>query len=416
MGNIRSKTDGSVTHLYTYGNSQWADLLTAYDGHTITYDGSGSPLIYYNGADYTFTWEQGRQLASVTKGNKTASYTYDMSGVRSSKTVNGVSYEYTTLSGKITRMTWSGNAVDIVYDDAGRPYLLRYTPSGGATQTYYYVLNLQGDVVGLMNTSMQMVVKYSYDPWGKLTGTTATSAYVALAQANPLRYRSYCYDIETGFYYLQTRYYDPTIARFINADGYLSTGATGLLSHNMFAYCENNPVMYSDIGGSVRNYCVMEADNGTPGVVEAVAREAESSDHSQAEYPEVLIDAFLYSLEFHVGFGMGLKGSFEIGDIGVNAGYSKNLAEAFYEKGNCGVRQAERYGLILDVALYEMGYEKSSYNDFNFNDLPSPEEWEGMKLNFPDTVFEAELYVYIGGSIRVGVNWDAFYNYVKEHS
>ncbi len=209
----------------------------------------GSILAYYNGADYTFTWEQGRQLASVTKGSKTASYTYDMSGVRSSKTVNGVSYEYTTLSGKITRMTWSGNAVDIVYDDAGRPYLLRYTPSGGATQTYYYVLNLQGDVVGLMNTSMQMVVKYSYDPWGKLTGTTATSAYVALAQANPLRYRSYCYDIETGFYYLQTRYYDPAIARFINADGYLSTDVEGLLSANMFAYCENNPVTNSDPTG-----------------------------------------------------------------------------------------------------------------------------------------------------------------------
>ena len=209
----------------------------------------GSILAYYNGADYTFTWEQGRQLASVTKGNKTASYTYDMSGVRSGKVVNGVSYEYTTLSGKITRMTWSGNAVDIVYDDAGRPYILRYTPSGGATQTYYYVLNLQGDVVGLMNTSMQMVVKYSYDPWGKLTGTTATSAYVALAQANPLRYRSYCYDIETGFYYLQTRYYDPAIARFINADSCLTTNSLGLLSYNMFAYCENNPVMRSDPTG-----------------------------------------------------------------------------------------------------------------------------------------------------------------------
>ena len=214
-----------------------------------TYDGSGNPLSYYNGADYTFTWEQGRQLASVTKGNKTASYTYDMSGVRSSKTVNGVSYEYTTLSGKITRMTWSGNAVDIVYDDAGRPYILRYTPSGGATQTYYYVLNLQGDVVGLMNTSMQLVVRYSYDPWGKLTGTTATSAYVALAQANPLRYRSYCYDIETGFYYLQTRYYDPAIARFINADGCLTTNSLGLLSYNMFAYCKNNPVNKADYNG-----------------------------------------------------------------------------------------------------------------------------------------------------------------------
>ena len=300
MGNIRSKTDGSVTHLYTYGNSQWADLLTAYDGHTITYDGSGNPLSYYNGADYTFTWEQGRQLASVTKGNKTASYTYDMSGVRSSKTVNGVSYEYTTLSGKITRMTWSGNAVDIVYDDAGRPYILRYTPSGGATQTYYYVLNLQGDVVGLMNTSMQMVVKYSYDPWGKLTGTTATSAYVALAQANPLRYRSYCYDIETGFYYLQTRYYDPAIARFINADGYLTTDITGFISSNMFAYCENNPVMCSDPNGKsaniFSNFCVNMTDSG-----EGTTVERESLDN----YYELKRRCEIYGLDFYPDYTDG---------------------------------------------------------------------------------------------------------------
>ena len=254
----------------------------------------GNPLSYYNGTDYTFTWEQGRQLASVTKGNKTASYTYDMSGVRSSKTVNGVSYEYTTLSGKITRMTWSGNAVDIVYDDAGRPYILRYTPSGGATQTYYYALNLQGDVVGLMNTSMQMVVKYSYDPWGKLTGTTATSAYVALAQANPLRYRSYCYDIETGFYYLQTRYYDPTIARFINADGYLSTDSLGLLSYNMFAYCENNPIMCSDPTGSFITWDDVEyAWNWVSGhVSEALDTVSEAAEEAYNDVKNYCVEAW----------------------------------------------------------------------------------------------------------------------------
>ncbi len=236
----------------------------------------------------------------MTKGNKTASYTYDMSGVRSGKVVNGVSYEYTTLSGKITRMTWSGNAVDIVYDDAGRPYILRYTPSGGATQTYYYVLNLQGDVVGLMNTSMQMVVKYSYDPWGKLTGTTATSAYVALAQANPLRYRSYCYDIETGFYYLQSRYYDPTIARFINADGYLSTDSLGLLSYNMFAYCENNPVMCSDPNGKsaniFSNFCVNMTDS-----CECTTVERESLDN----YYELKRRCEIYGLDFYPDYTDG---------------------------------------------------------------------------------------------------------------
>lgn len=160
----------------------------------------------------------------------------------------------------------------------------------------------------------------------------------------------------------------------------------------------------------------MEADNGTPGVVEAVAREAESSDHSQAEYPEVLIDAFLYSLEFHAGFGMGIKGSYDWDGIGINAGHAKNLAEVFFERGKGGVRQAERSGLSTDFVFAQFGFERSNYNDFNFNDLPSPEDWNVIKTGFPDTIFEAELYLYIGGSIRLGFDWEAFFDYVEKHS
>ena len=69
-----------------------------------------------------------------------------------------------------------------------------------------------------------------------------------LGELNPLRYRGYIYDAETGFYYLQTRYYDPQVGRFVNLDGLLSTGQ-GLLSYNMFAYCNNNPVCLSDPSG-----------------------------------------------------------------------------------------------------------------------------------------------------------------------
>ena len=111
---------------------------------------------------------------------------------------------------------------------------------------YYYILNSQGDVVRIVNSSRSVVASYTYDPWGKIISSSGT-----LADINPLRYRGYYYDSETGFYYLQSRYYDPEIGRFINADSYASTDATGLLSTNMFAYCENNPVMRVDPTGEL---------------------------------------------------------------------------------------------------------------------------------------------------------------------
>ena len=66
-----------------------------------------------------------------------------------------------------------------------------------------------------------------------------------LGETNPIRYRGYYYDTETGFYYLQSRYYDPSTGRFLNADSYVSTGL-GMMGYDMFAYCQNNPVVLSD--------------------------------------------------------------------------------------------------------------------------------------------------------------------------
>ena len=152
------------------------------------------------------------------------------------------------------RQSWGSNVIDFVYDENNQPYAMRYrSTTNGVYNTYYYVLNVQGDVVGLLNSSGAIAAKYTYDPWGKVTvqnpsGTTNTSSSF-IGNINPLRYRGYYYDTETGFYYLQTRYYDPAIGRFINADTYTTTDETGLLSTNMFAYCENNPVMGTDPTG-----------------------------------------------------------------------------------------------------------------------------------------------------------------------
>ena len=253
-GNIRSITkDGAVIKSFGYTNPSWPDLLTSvtsgsttkdilYEGQTQTSDlpASGNPVTYYNGKDYTFTWTKGRQLASATVDGKQISYTYDMSGVRTSKTVDGTTYNYTTLSGKVMRQTWGNKSLEFVYDDGSQPFAMIYK-HGSETELYYYLVNAQGDVSAILDSSGKLAASYDYDAWGNCTVYDSSDA--AIGDLNPLRYRGYYYDAETGFYYLQSRYYDFANCRFINADGQFTDGFIG---SNLFAYCENNPIRYSD--------------------------------------------------------------------------------------------------------------------------------------------------------------------------
>ena len=163
-----------------------------------------------------------------------------------------VTHEYLTLNGKVTRETIKTNnsltaVLDFIYDESGKPFALKYSTNGTSFQTYYYVLNLQGDVVKLIHYipgfEYESVATYEYDAWGNVSSSGR------LAEINPLRYRGYYYDNETGFYYLQSRYYDPANRRFINADGLISfdCGFSGL---NMYSYCGNCPVACSDPNGA----------------------------------------------------------------------------------------------------------------------------------------------------------------------
>ena len=155
-------------------------------------------------------------------------------------------HQYIYAGGKLLREKISDGTttktLDFTYDNVGMPYSLIYN-SGTTTTTYYYITNLQGDIMYLADASGNEVAAYDYDPYGKIISATG-----AMAEINPLRYRGYYYDSETGFYYLQSRYYDPEICRFINADSYTSTGV-GYLGYNMFAYCNNNPISNSDSDG-----------------------------------------------------------------------------------------------------------------------------------------------------------------------
>ena len=239
------------TDNYTYGNANWGDLLTAYKGTTISYDTIGNPLNYYNG--YTFTWAKGRQLASATNGTNNLSFTYNADGIRTSKTVNGVKHTYLLSGSTIMAEYWQQSGVQHVliylYDNAGAPVGMMYRTNAYAADTYDYFLfekNLQGDIVAVYNASGTKLLSYTYDAWGNctVTGSTTTGA-----QYNPFRYRGYYYDSELGLYYLNARYYDPSIGRFINADVYVSTGQ-GLLGYNVFAYCRNEPVFRKDAYGT----------------------------------------------------------------------------------------------------------------------------------------------------------------------
>ena len=293
-GNIRSITkDGTVTKSFGYTNASWPDLLTSvtangttkdvlYEGQSQTSDlpSSGNPITYYNGKDYTFTWTKGRQLAKAVVDGKTVEYTYDMSGVRTSKTVNGTTYNYTTLSGKVMRQQWGSKSLEFVYDDGNQPFAMIYN-NGSTSKLYYYVLNAQGDVIALLNANGTLAASYNYGAWGNYSvhgadGKKTTDA-TFIGHINPLRYRGYYYDRETRLYYLQSRYYDFANCRFLNADTFATTDANGFLSANMFAYCENNPVMRTDPNGEWAQLVVGAAVGAVVGGISAAVSSYKST-------------------------------------------------------------------------------------------------------------------------------------------
>ena len=430
-GNILTSSDGEATHTYTYGDAEWKDLLTAYDGEAITYDAIGNPTSYYNGERWTLGWENGRQLTSLSRQppvvistqpenyygttGSTATFTvaasgdrvtyqwqcstddgetwsnisggtsttlnvpiqasvngnlyrciakdymghaatsqagkltvtsavstlsefdpeftlinepddyygrpgdtatfiveaeganlsyqwlcrapgsrnfeyltgetsptlrvemtaesegaeyrcfitdahgdmgstriatvkldtrdwqmeYNTSGLRTRRISDDKTYSYIYAGDKLMRMTVGDDILDFSYDANGTP--LTMTCNG---TVYYYITNLQGDVMSLERADGGSGASYAYDAWGNILAMSGT-----LAELNPLRYRGYVYDQETGFYYLNSRYYDPAVGRFINPDA--AIGQVGnIKGNNMFTYALNNPVMYSDLTGN----------------------------------------------------------------------------------------------------------------------------------------------------------------------
>ena len=258
-GTLRHLTD-TDRDLFTYRTDGWRDQLLSWNGKSYAYDAGGNPTVLRGMA---LTWGEGRRLKRIaaTAGEVTFAYDSDGKRVRKTSGENTTTYYYNgnVLSGLVRRAAGStgvGTTVQFVYDTQGKPFMLRLN---GKTD-YFYLYNGLGDVTGLVDSSNQVVVRYQYNSWGKVTSTQDTSG-VSLATLNPFRYRKYVHDPETGLYCLGSRYYDPEVGRFVNADDPSTIFAKPqeLYSKNLYVYCDNNPIIRKDVQGYFPIPCIVGA-------------------------------------------------------------------------------------------------------------------------------------------------------------
>ena len=256
-------------------NATWNDKLINYNGQTISYDSIGNPLniVSKNQSgdteNMTAEWN-GRQLSSLVCSGEKYVYEYNSDGLRTATKI------YNNSDGTFQssyRYLWDGDkylgyiicsedgtvtlSAKLIYDGNGNAIGYIYENENNVQTPFYYGKNLQGDITAVYDSGGALLVTYNYDAWGNVTPTANGSSFqqallaIVAVVTNPIAYRGYQFDVRTGLYYLQSRYYNPSYGRFINTDtvGVLDTTKGTLLGANLFAYCNNNPVMKTDPTG-----------------------------------------------------------------------------------------------------------------------------------------------------------------------
>lgn len=245
LKNIKSKHGSGtdfITQTYTYkdraGQTTDGKQLTTNQIANIAYTGIANPF------DLSYEYDAIGNVSKVSQGSTVvAEYQYDMDGVRDSKTVDGVKHEYITQGGNVTLERWNDGeekSLEFIYDNGGAPYSVIYS-RGNEVDTYYYILNQQGDVIRIVDTSDKTVAEYTYNGWGEILNVSNAKGS-EIGTINPILYRGYYYDFELNMYYLQSRYYDPVMKRMVYADDESVSEKATLRDHNLFSYCDNNPV------------------------------------------------------------------------------------------------------------------------------------------------------------------------------
>ena len=253
----RTKKEGIYSALptnqeYTYNNNNQLITYTKDDiTYQVSYDLNGNALSHL-GATLRY---DGSNLVSYINNNTNITYTYNASGIRTEKIVNGIKYEYIVFGNKIIQQNVysSDNVIDyylrFMYDEnnnvLGFEIILN---DGTVTKTVYYVKNFQNDIIKLVDETGSIIGEYIYDAYGNIINQNDLSIF---ASENPFRYKSYFHDSETNLYYCSTRYYSPEICRFISSDDVEYLDPESINGLNLYCYCKNNPIMCLDPSGYV---------------------------------------------------------------------------------------------------------------------------------------------------------------------
>ena len=329
------------------------------------------PLAYRG---FTLTWQNGRQLASMQLMQMRIEFTYDVDGLRTSKTIPNVDLEhkYYYVGNRLQYETISdSSALWYFYDADGNPSGIRYKDNSGTINDYYFVCNWRGDVIQIYNASGTLVGSYTYDAWGKVTENATSADTQNITETNPIRYRGYYYDTETRLYYLKSRYYDPAVKRFLNVDGLVSTSVEDA-AKNMFAYCLNNPVIYADPEGDCpykpNSYDFYRMNHGLPAAgctcntkKEPVKPDNNTGDSTAVVYTEkVIVPALKEILTSHADDVLESI-------ILPNAVLSPLLISEMSDMAISGLRNAGIASLVIAGA--EIGWDYYKYAEKDINDF-----------------------------------------------
>ncbi len=317
----------------------------------------GNPTSF---SDYKFTWENGRELATVkdrSTNEQIASYEYNSSGMRISKTTSdGTAYYAYDESNNLIFEKHNNYSMVFHYDGNGVRTHFDYK-SASIDASFYYRYNAQGDVIALLDSTGAVVAEYDYTAYGRqIKRSEMVSSTVG--NRNPFRYRGYYYDTETDYYYLQSRYYDAYVGRFINSDAVEFLGATGtLLSLNMFAYCENEPVNMKDDEGYRSKSIKKTVKNVTKKFVRPLVKKIKKS-----------------LSKINLTYSKGINLSIASGIWAFNA----QIGVSFDTKGNIAVQYSLGGGVSTGSGLSFTGYQSFS--------------------NAPDIYSLEKTYYQLGGS------------------
>jgi RHS repeat-associated protein len=239
----------SETKLF-YKTSGWKDEITRVEEHvggtlqktsTYVYDSIGNLISITSDTNQSIDFE-GRRLVEHIIGGVIYTYTYNDQGIRTSVSNGTTTTEY-FLEGSLVLFEKTGNdAIYYTYDVDGSLLSMNYNDD-----EYFYIKNLQGDIIEIVDASGNTVARYRYDAWGNIVHFWDSG--LGIADINPYRYRSYRFDTETGLYYFNARYYDSSIGRFISADSINYLDPSNEQGLNLYAYGNNNPVMHVDPSG-----------------------------------------------------------------------------------------------------------------------------------------------------------------------